>query len=108
MRFKEIAAVLSVTVLAGCATVDPVSQSSDPGFGEAVKYNTALQTINPDPVNEPGSAQPGELGDKGQEAVERYRKDQVNDRHQREVSTARQSTLSTTEGVQQSGGGGPR
>ncbi len=100
MRCKEIAAVLSVTVLSACATVDPVSQSPDPGFGEAVRHNTAMQTINPDPVNEPGSAQPGELGDKGQAAVERYRTDQVNDRHQKEVSQSKTSSLSTTEAAE--------
>ena len=105
MRCKETCIVLSLSILAGCQSVDPVSQSPDPGFGEATKRNAALQIINPDPVDEPGSAQPGELGDKGQKAVERYRTDQVNDRHQKEVSQARNSALSTTEGTQSSGGG---
>lgn len=92
--------MLSLSVLAGCQTVDPVSQSPDPGFGEATKRNAALQIINPDPVDESGSAQPGELGDKGQAAVERYRTDQVNDRHQKEVGAAKSATVSTTEGTE--------
>ena len=98
MRCKETCLVLSLSVLAGCQSVDPVSQSPDPGFGEATKRNAALQIINPDPVDEPGSAQPGELGDKGQAAVERYRTDQVNDRHQKEVGAVKAATVSTTEG----------
>lgn len=105
MRCKETCLVLSLSVLAACQTVDPVSQSPDPGFGEATKRNAALQIINPDPVDGPGSAQPGELGDKGQQAVERYRTDQVNDRHQKEVGAAKAATVSTTEGTQE---GGPR
>lgn len=100
MRCKEIAFGLSLSVLGGCASVDPVSQSYDPGFGEATKHNAALQIINPDPVDAPGSAQPGELGDKGQAAVERYRTDEVNDRHQKEVGAAKSSAVSTTEGTQ--------
>ena len=107
MRCKDIGLVLSLSIIAGCQTVDPVSQSPDPGFGEVTRHNAALQIINPDPFDAPGSAQPGELGDKGQAALERYRTDQVNDRHQKEVGAARNSTLSTTEGTQ-SGGGGPK
>jgi hypothetical protein len=63
-------------LLGGCA-VDPVSQSYDPGFGEAQKYNMAIQTIDPDPVYAPDGAQPGDNGDKGAQAVKRYRSGDV-------------------------------
>ena len=63
-------------LLAGCA-VDPVTQSYDPGFGEANKYNQAVQTINPDPVYTADAAQPGDHGAKGAAAVKRYRTDTV-------------------------------
>jgi hypothetical protein len=65
-------------LLAGCA-VDPVTQSYDSGFGEANKYNQALQTINPDPVYAADAAQPGDNGDVGAHAVKRYRTDAVKD-----------------------------
>jgi hypothetical protein len=58
------AAILAV---GGCAPVDP-------GFGEAVRYDMAIQTIDPDPVYPPGSLQPGYHGEKAQKASERYRK----------------------------------
>lgn len=46
----------------------------DRGFGEALKYDMAIQTIDPDPVYPEGSAEPGSNGEKGQKAMERYRK----------------------------------
>ena len=52
---------------AGCAPVDP-------GFGEALKYDMAVQTIDPDPVYAEGSTQPGYHGEKAQKATDRYRK----------------------------------
>jgi len=52
---------------AGCAPVDP-------GFGEAVRYDMAAQTINPDPVYPESGAKPGDNGEKAQKATERYRK----------------------------------
>ena len=45
--------------------------------GETVKYNAAIQTINPAPVYPANAALPGSNGDKGQKAVERYRNDEV-------------------------------
>ena len=53
--------------LAGCAPVDP-------GLGEALRYDVAVQTINPDPVYPADGAEPGDSGEKGAEAVKRYRK----------------------------------
>ena len=90
------AAPLALGLLAGCNTVDPVSGSVDPGFGEAVKYNAAVQTIDPTPVYTELDAQPGDMGAKGSEAVKRYRTDAVKD-----VEEIR--TGGTT-----SGGGGPQ
>jgi len=68
MLFKQMLLAGSVlAVTAGCAPVDP-------GFGEAVRYDQALQTIDPDPAYPEGSAQPGYHGEKAQKATERYRK----------------------------------
>lgn len=65
-------------ILAGCQTsVLPQAGSLDAGFGETVKYNAAIQVIDPDPVYVDGGSQPGDRGDKGAEAVKRYRTDQV-------------------------------
>ena len=63
--------------LSACDTVYPVSQSTDPGFGEAVKYDMAIQVIDPDPVYTAEDAQPGDTGQKGAEASKRYRSGQV-------------------------------
>jgi hypothetical protein len=52
---------------AGCTPVDP-------GFGEAVRYDMAVQTIDPDPQYPADSLQPGYHGEKAQKATERYRK----------------------------------
>jgi hypothetical protein len=49
----------------------------DPGLGETVKYNAAMQIINPDPVYPAAGAQPGDSGVKAQAAVKRYRTDTV-------------------------------
>ena len=52
---------------AGCAPVDP-------GFGEALRYDMAIQTVDPDPVYPEDGAKPGDHGEKAQKATERYRK----------------------------------
>lgn len=99
------ALVLLAVGLVGCANVDPISQSPDPAFGESVKYNTALQTIDPDPVYPADSAQPGDQGDKVQAAVKRLRTDETRTRHQAETSIAKSGSISTTESTQDSSGG---
>ena len=63
--------------LSGCNTMNKHIGEDDPLFGETVKYNTALQTINPDPVYPRSGAQAGSNGDKGAQAVLRYRHDAV-------------------------------
>lgn len=77
MSFKLMTVMLAVPLLAGCETLDPVSESKDPGFGESVKYNAAVQTIDPDPVYTAKDAQPGADGDRAAGAVKRYRSGQV-------------------------------
>lgn len=81
-----LAALAVAVALAGCTPVDP-------GFGEALKYDMAVQTIDPDPVYAASDAKPGDSGVKAQKATERYRRDQVK----------KVETIGTTSGV---GGGG--
>ena len=89
---------LGLTILAGafalgCGACTP----TDVGFGETVKYATAAQTIDPDPVYSPDGAQPGDHGDKAAQAVKRYRTDAVKD----------VETISTSSGST-GGSGGPK
>ena len=93
--FSRLIRVAPLAVLVvGCA-VDPVTQSYDPSFGEATKYNAAVQTINPDPVYAADAAQPGDNGDVGAHAVKRYRTDAV-------------KAIETMETTSGSSGGGPK
>lgn len=68
MRFKSL--ILTSVIAMAAAACAPV----DPGFGEAVRYDLAAQTIDPDPVHPEGSLEPGYHGEKAQKATERYRK----------------------------------
>lgn len=79
MSFRLLIAPIALGLLAGCNTVDPVTLSPDPALGEAVKYNVAIQTIDPAPVYSELDAQPGASGVRGSEAVERYRTGAVTD-----------------------------
>ena len=72
-----LAAPLAVLLLAGCDTLNQPNGSPDPSFGEATKYNAAVQVIDPDPVYSADGAQPGDSGAKGAAAVKRYRTDAV-------------------------------
>ena len=103
---RAIIATAVLAMLGGCSTGGKEVGAGDPFLGESVRYNAALQTINPDPVYGPDDAKPGDNGEKGAAAVERYRTDKVNDRHSKEVSAASSSGMSTTEGT--SSGSGPR
>jgi len=72
MRSKLLLASTGAALLAaaGCAPVDP-------GFGEALRYDMAIQTVDPDPVYPEDGAKPGDHGEKAQKATERYRKGQT-------------------------------
>jgi hypothetical protein len=97
MSFKRIAVLLAAPLLiAGCETVDPVSESHDPGFGEAVKFNAAVQTVNPEPVYAAGGELPGGSGQRGTDATKRYRSGQV-----------KETQSEGTSGGRGAGGGGP-
>ena len=67
---SERALIVAGVLLLGATACTPV----DPGFGEAVRYDTAIQTIDPDPVYPADSLQPGYHGEKAQKATDRYRK----------------------------------
>ena len=69
MRFEMKLTLTAVALgaLAGCAPVDA-------GLGEALRYDMAVQTVNPDPVYPEDALQPGYHGEKAQKATERYRK----------------------------------
>jgi hypothetical protein len=108
MSSRVLLITAAAAALAACNTVPKNNGQEDNAMGEAVKYNAALQTINPAPVYAEGGAQPGDNGDRGAQAVKRYRTDQVNARHKAETNSARNSALSTTQSQGGSGGGGPR
>lgn len=74
MSFKRILLIGAITApLGGCYPIG----SENVGFAEAAKYDAAIQTINPVPVYAANGAQPGQNGDKGAQAVKRYRTDAV-------------------------------
>ena len=77
MSSKFIVLAAGALALAGCNTVNKNIGTEDPAMGEAFKYDTAIQTINPDPVYTADSAQPGSSGVKGAAAAKRYRTDAV-------------------------------
>jgi len=74
---RMMIALVMLAPLCSCTTGNSPIGSTDPYLGEAVKYNAAVQTINPDPVYGPDAAKPGDSGVHGSEAVERYRTDKV-------------------------------
>ena len=70
MRFRKSLLGLSAAAFvaaSGCAPVDP-------GFGEALRYDMAVQTVDPDPQYPADARQPGDHGEKAQKATDRYRK----------------------------------
>lgn len=89
-------AVVGCAALSGCNTAQTHIGDEDPGIGEAVKYDAAVQTINPAPVYPADSTQPGSNGELGTKAVERYRADKVKAPRAQNPST------------NVSGGGGPQ
>jgi hypothetical protein len=101
MSSRLLFAPLALGLLAGCQSTNPAMREADPAIGEAVKYNAAMQTIDPDPVYPENGAQPGDHGEKAANAVERYRKDQV-----KQVETMKTSTISI--GSSTGSGSGPQ
>ena len=77
MSCKHLLLGVSCLALGACNTWNSHIGDEDPYLGEAVRYNAAIQTINPDPVYSANNAQPGSNGDKGARAVKRYRTDSV-------------------------------
>jgi hypothetical protein len=97
MSSKRAIIVVASLLLGACAAAEPIG-SRAAGFGEAFKYDTAIQTINPDPVYPPDAAQPGSNGDVGAQAVTRYRTDKVK----------KVETMGTTTSASGSGGSSGR
>ena len=98
MSFRLLAASAGMIALAACASAPlPQAGSLDAGFGETVKYNAAVQVINPDPVYGPDGAQPGDHGEKAANATRRYRTDRV-----------KETESSGVTGDDGGGGSGPR
>lgn len=77
MSSRLLPIAIAAVAVCGCSTVKKNIGQEDPAFGEAVKYNAAIQTINPAPVYAAEGAQPGDNGDRGAQAVKRYRTGQV-------------------------------
>ena len=93
-------AAAMILMLSGCTSPGRETGAGDPFLGESVRYNAAVQTINPDPVYTDGMAQPGDSGEHGADAVERYRTDNV-----KPVQTMQ--TTGNKTGSQQPGGSSP-
>ena len=98
LMISALGALTIASTLTACNTWNRHIGDEDPYFAEAAKYNAAVQTINPEPVYAERSAQPGDNGDKMQQAVERYRTDKVNERHTKESRVRSTSGLNTTQG----------
>jgi hypothetical protein len=90
-ELKWIAAGFALLAAAGCAPVDP-------GFGEALRYDMAIQTVDPEPVYPEDGAKPGDSGEHAAKATERYRKGQTKPVVRESASSASGS----------GGGGGPQ
>ncbi|WP_114227766.1 MULTISPECIES: hypothetical protein [Sphingomonas] len=72
----RLALLLAPLMLAGCST-SPEAPHLGADFGEAVKYNAAIQVNDPDPVYPASAVQAGARGDMGAAAVKRLRTDKV-------------------------------
>jgi hypothetical protein len=99
MSYKSLA-VLGCVMLAACDTIPPQAGSLDAGWGEASKYNAAVQVIDPEPVYTAEGAEAGDSGVKAANATKRYRTDAVKD-----TQPASASSGASGGG---SGGSGPR
>ena len=70
-------AISSKVLIAALCLSATACTAVDPGLGEALKYDMALQTIDPDPIYGPDDAEPGTSGTTNAEAAKRYRTDAV-------------------------------
>ena len=78
-RRKILLPIAALVILGGCSTTNSHIGDEDAFIGETVKYNAAIQTINPQPIYPAETAQAGDNGEKGAKAVKRYRTDAVKD-----------------------------
>ena len=69
-RMLAGATAIAIVALGACAPVDP-------GYGEALRYDMAIQTVDPDPVYPEDGAKPGDSGEHAAKATDRYRKGQT-------------------------------
>jgi hypothetical protein len=97
-------AVIASAALGGCNTVNSHYGDEDAAFGEAVKYDSAIQVVNPAPVYAANSAKPGSNGDVGASAAKRYRTDKV----KAPQSEATSSGVGGGSGSGMSAGSGPQ
>ena len=77
MSSRLLLIATATLALGACSTMNKPIGAEDKAFGETVKYNAAVQTINPDPAYQAGDAQPGDSGAKAAAAAKRYRSDAV-------------------------------
>ena len=80
MSSKRLLILLApAAALAACNTAQTHIGDESPVLGEAVSYDKAIQTVNPNPVYPPNAAKPGDNGEVGVAAVKRYRSGSVKD-----------------------------
>ena len=102
MSFKLLAVTAGCAMLGACTTAElPQAGSLDAGWGEASRYNAAVQVIDPEPVYTDQGAKPGDNGAVAASATKRYRTDNVKDTEP--VSSTRRAGASGS-----GSGSGPR
>ena len=102
MSSRLLAVTAGCVMLGACQNAPlPQAGSLDAGWGEASRYNAAVQVIDPEPVYTAQGAQPGDNGEKAANATKRYRTDNVKDTEP--VSSTRRAGASGS-----GGGSGPR
>lgn len=69
--------LVPAAALAACNTAQTHIGDESAVLGEAVAYDKAIQTVNPNPVYPPNGAKPGDNGQLGAAAVKRYRSGSV-------------------------------
>ena len=95
-RVRTCVITAGAALLAACNTANSHIGDEDPAFGEALKYDQAIQTINPAPIYPASAAQPGDNGAKGQAAVKRYRTDSVKQVEAMQTTAGSSSSGSTS------------